>query len=129
LPPFCDGLFFTANINNPNTRRAYARACARFSTWCEQRGLTLGAIRPFDVAAWVNELQEKHGAAGVKQQVAAVRMLFDWLITGQVVPFNTASAVRGPKHVVKTGMTPVPLRRISDRVDHDVSPEAGAVLA
>jgi integrase len=43
----------------------------------------------------------------VKQQLAAVRMLFDWLITGQVAPSNPASAVRGPKHVVKTGKTPV----------------------
>jgi len=43
----------------------------------------------------------------VKQQLAAVRMLFDWLITGQVVPTNPAAAVRGPKHVVKTGKTPV----------------------
>jgi integrase len=34
-------------------------------------------------------------------------MLFDWLITGQVVPFKPASAVRGPKHVVKTGVTSV----------------------
>jgi hypothetical protein len=75
----------------------------RFFAWCEQRGLTLAAIRPFDVAAWVNELQQNHGAPGVKQQLAAVRMLFDWLITGQVVPFNPASAVRGPKHVVKSG--------------------------
>jgi site-specific recombinase XerD len=99
--------FFTANINNPNTRRAYARACARFFAWCETRGGTLGAIRPFDVAAWVNELQENHGAAGVKQQLAAVRMLFDWLVVGQVVPMNPAAAVRGPKHVVKTGKTPV----------------------
>lgn len=99
--------FFTANINNPNTRRAYARAAARFFAWCETRGRTLGAIRPFDVAAWVNALQEKHGAAGVKQQLAAVRMLFDWLVTGQVVPMNPAAAVRGPKHVVKTGKTPV----------------------
>jgi site-specific recombinase XerD len=99
--------FFTANINNPNTRRAYARACARFFAWCEIRGATLGAIRPFDVAAWINELQEKHGAAGVKQQLAAVRMLFDWLVVGQIVPMNPAAAVRGPKHVVKTGKTPV----------------------
>ena len=99
--------FFTANIRNPHTRRAYARACARFFAWCEQRGLTLSAIRPFDVAAWVNELQETHGAPGVKQQLAAVRMLFDWLIIGQVVPINPAAAVRGPKHVVKTGKTPV----------------------
>ena len=46
-------------------------------------------------------------APSVKQQLAAVRMLFDWLVTGQVVPHNPASAVRGPKHVVKIGKTPV----------------------
>ena len=66
--------FFTANIRNPHTRRAYARACGRFFAWSEQRGLTLTAIRPSDVAAWVKELQEKPGAPGVKQQLAAVRM-------------------------------------------------------
>jgi site-specific recombinase XerC len=43
----------------------------------------------------------------VKQQLAAVRMMFDWLVVGQIVPANPASAVRGPKHVVKTGKTPV----------------------
>src|SRR5438552_13244089 len=48
-----------------------------------------------------------HSAPGVKQQLAAVRMLFDWLITGQIVPMNPAAAVRGPKHVVKPGKTPV----------------------
>src|SRR6266851_3698123 len=37
----------------------------------------------------------------------AAPMLFDWLITGQVLPTNPAAAVRGPKHVVKTGKTPV----------------------
>src|SRR5205823_3160206 len=99
--------FFTANINNDHTRRAYARACSRFFAWCENRGLSLTDIRPFDVAAWVKDLQQTHGAPGVKQQLAAVRMLFDWLITGQIVPMNPAAAVRGPKHVVKTGKTPV----------------------
>jgi site-specific recombinase XerD len=99
--------FFTANINNDHTRRAYARACSRFFGWCENRGLSLTAIRPFDVAAWVKDLQQTHGAPGVKQQLAAVRMLFDWLITGQIVPMNPAAPVRGPKHVVKTGKTPV----------------------
>ena len=49
----------------------------------------------------------QHSAPGVKQQLAAVRMLFDWLVTGQVLPTNPAAAVRGPKHVVKTGKTPV----------------------
>ena len=98
--------FFTANIRNPHTRRAYARACSQFFAWCEERGLTLTTIRPFDVAAWVEQLQQTHSAPGVKQQLAAVRMLFDWLLIGQVVPTNPSSAVRGPKHVVKTGATP-----------------------
>ena len=43
----------------------------------------------------------------MKQQLAAIRMLFDWLVVGQVMPINPASSVRGPKHVVKTGKTPV----------------------
>src|ERR1700730_13798775 len=99
--------FFTANIRNSNTRRAYARACARFFAWCEGRGLSLTTIRPHDVATYIEPLQHPHGAPGVRQQLAAVRMLFDWLITGQVAPSNPASAVRGPKHVVKIGNTPV----------------------
>ena len=115
--------FFTANIRNPNTRRAYARACGRFFAWCDDRGLTLPAIRPHDVATYIETLQQTHAAPGVKQQLAAVRMLFDWLITGQVVPTNPASAVRGPKHVVKTGKTPVlegqEWRRLIDTIPTD----------
>ena len=99
--------FLTANIRNPNTRRAYARACVGFFAWCEERGLALNGIRSFDVATYIETLQLTHAAPSVKQQLAAVRMLFDWLITGQVVPFNPAAAVRGPKHVVKVGVTPV----------------------
>jgi len=99
--------FFTANIRNPHTRRAYARACSRFFGWCEGRGLTLAAIRPHDVGAYVELLQRSAAAPSVKQSLAAVRMLFDWLVIGQVVPHNPASAVRGPKHVVKRGTTPV----------------------
>jgi integrase/recombinase XerC len=37
-------------------------------------------------------------APGVKQQLAAVRMMFDWLVTRHVVPMNPAAAARGPKH-------------------------------
>jgi site-specific recombinase XerD len=99
--------FFTANIRNPNTRRAYARACTQFLTWCETRGLAIGTIRPFDVSSYIEALQQTHTAPTVKQQLAAVRMLFDWLVIGQIMPTNPAAAVRGPKHVVKTGKTPV----------------------
>ena len=51
--------------------------------------------------------QRTHSAPDVKQRLAAIRMLFNWLITGQLLPHNPAAAVRGPKHVVKTGVTPV----------------------
>lgn len=98
--------FFTANIRNPHTRRAYARACGQFFAWCEGRGLSLTAIRPFDVAAWIEQLQEKHGAPGVKQQLAAVRMMFDWLITGQVVPVK----IRPPPRAARS-MSSKPERR------------------
>ena len=99
--------FFTANLRNLHTRRAYARACARFLAWCGRRGLTLTSIRPFDVAAYIEGLQQEVSAPSVKQQLAAVRMLCDWLVVGQIIPANPASSVRGPKHVVKTGKTPV----------------------
>lgn len=99
--------FFTANIRNPNTRRAYVRACARFLAWCDGRGLTLTTIRPHDVGAYIEALQLEAAAPSVKQQLAAIRMLFDWLVVGQVMPINPAAALRGPSHVVKTGKTPV----------------------
>lgn len=99
--------FFTANIRNPNTRRAYLRACQQFFVWCDERGRTLMTIRPYDVASYIETRQQTHSAPDVKQQLAAIRMLFDWLVTGQVVPINPAAAVPGPKHIVKTGATPV----------------------
>jgi hypothetical protein len=99
--------FFAANIRNANTRRAYAHACQQFFAWCDEHGLTLTTIRPVDVARYIETRQQTHSAPDVKQQLAAVRMLFDWLITGQIVPLNPAAAVRGPKHVMKTGETPV----------------------
>src|SRR3954452_20329892 len=99
--------FFTANIRNPHTRRAYARACSRFFAWCEDRGLTPSTIRPHDVGTYIEQLQAAVSAPSVKQQLAAIRMMFDWLVTGQIVPHNPASAVRGPKYVVKVGKTPV----------------------
>ena len=59
------------------------------------------------VAAYIEQLTTVYAPATVKQYLAAIRMLFDWLVIGQVAPFNPASSVRGPRHVVKTGKTPV----------------------
>jgi site-specific recombinase XerD len=99
--------YFTDTIRNKNTRAAYFRNACRFMAWCEGRGLTLPTIRSFHVSAYVEELGQTHEPASVKQHLATIRMLFDWLIVGQVVELNPAQAVRGPKHVVKKGKTPV----------------------
>ena len=99
--------FFTAHIRNPNTRLAYLTAVRRFAVWCERRGLVLDQVEPMVVAAYVEQLSGALSAPSVKQHLAALRMLFDWLVVGQVLPFNPAASVRGPKHVIKTGKTPV----------------------
>ena len=97
--------FFTATIRNANTREAYARAVYQFLAWCELHELRLATIDPISVAAYI----ESHpgSAPTVKQHLAAIRGLFDWLVVNQVVPFNPASSVKGPKHVVRKGKTPV----------------------
>jgi site-specific recombinase XerD len=100
--------FFTAQINNDHTRRAYLNATRRFAAWCDARGLhELAAVQPFHVAAFIKELQGSFAPPTVKQHLAALRMLFDWLVTGHVMEVNPAHAVRGPKYVVKKGKTPV----------------------
>ena len=111
--------FFAASIENDNTRMAYYRAVCSFFLWFDQHGLgELADIEPFHVAAYLKALRVsdagdravKERTASrptVKQHLAAIRMLFDWLVVGQVLAINPAHAVRGPKHVVKRGKTPV----------------------
>lgn len=101
--------FFTANIRNPHTRRAYARAAAEFAVWCSgPAGITeLRDIEPVHVAAYIETLQDRLAPPSVKQQLAAIRMLFDWLVIGQLLATNPAAPVRGPKYTVKKGKTPV----------------------
>jgi site-specific recombinase XerD len=116
--------FFTATIRNRNTREAYARAVSQFAAWCEAKHLHLPQLNPFVIAAYVEELGQRLAKPTVKQHLAAIRMLFDWLVTGQVVPLNPAHAVRGPKHVVNKGKTPVltaaEARALLDAIDHAV---------
>jgi len=98
--------FFAATIRNRNTRATYAQAINQFFAWCEKHRIhTLEQVKPVVVAAYI----EHHPASAptVKQHLAAIRMLFDWLVTGQIIPMNPAASVRGPKHVVKRGKTPV----------------------
>ena len=114
--------FFAVTIENPNTRAAYFHACRRFFAWCEAKGLDeLVAIEPMHVAAYIRALGKDFEKPTVKQHLAAVRMLFDWLVVGQVVAINPAHSVRGPKHAIKRGKTPVltpdEARKLLDSID------------
>jgi site-specific recombinase XerD len=111
--------FFAASIENDNTRMAYYRAACSFFAWLDEHGIgELADIEPFHVAAYLKALRVSDAGdravkvrtasrPTVKQHLAAIRMLFDWLVVGQILAINPAHAVRGPKHVVKRGKTPV----------------------
>jgi site-specific recombinase XerD len=114
--------FFTAHIRNPNTRAAYHVAVREFFGWLERGGLTdVGTIRTHHVSLYVEMLTRTYSAPTVKQHLAAIRRLFDWLIVGQVIGQNPAAPVRGPRHVVKKGKTPVldgdEARKLLDSID------------
>jgi site-specific recombinase XerD len=120
--------FFAANIRNPHTRRAYYRAAEEFLAWCGSTGVpSIAAVQPVHVATWIEASTRELAAPSVKQRLAALRHLFDWLVNGQVVPVNPAHTVRGPRHVVTSGQTPVldpaEARALLDSVD--VSTHAG----
>ncbi len=114
--------FFTANIRNPHTRRAYARAAVEFFDWLAARGVReLAAIESVHVAAYIEQLAKARSAPTAKLRLAALRHLFDWLVVGQIMPINPASAVRGPRHIVRRGKTPVldpaEARQLIDAID------------
>ena len=91
----------------------------QFLAWCAARGLVLTAVSPLHVAAYIRT--HPGLAPTVKQHLAALRMLGDWLVVSQVLPVNPPAAVRGPKHVVTKGATPVlspaEARRLLEAID------------
>lgn len=100
--------FFVVSIRNPNTRKAYFRSVQSFLTWAYRSGLTtVHEIRPIHVATWVESLIGSYSTASVKQQLAAVKMLFNWMVVGQEIPFNPAASVKSPRLIVRKGKTPV----------------------
>ena len=114
--------FFTAQIRNPHTRRAYARAAHEFFAWLDAHGVTqFAAIESVHVAAYVEQLQKARSAPTAKLRLAALKHLFDWMVIGQIMPTNPAAAVRGPRHIVRRGKTtvldPSEARQLLDAID------------
>lgn len=113
--------YFTARIRNPNTRQAYFRAVNRFSQWCALHNLELVKLNPVVIAGYIEALGEELGVTSVKQHLSAIRMLFDYLVTGHIVPFNPAQAVQAPRYSATEGKTPIlsapETRQLLDSID------------
>ena len=78
--------FFAASIRNPHTRRAYGRAAEEFLAWCASAGVpSIAAVQAVHVGTWIEASTRELAAPSVKQRLAAIRHLFDWLVTGQGV--------------------------------------------
>ena len=99
--------FFAASIRNAGTREAYARAVHRLGDWCERHGIELTSLSPIVVAAHIEQLKHELSTPTVKLHLAAIRMFCDHLVLGHVLHVNPAASVKGPKHIVKIGRTPV----------------------
>ena len=100
--------FFAVTIRNKNTRAAYILACRSFFDWADKNEIgELIDIEPIHIAAYVEMMANDYEAPTVKQHLAALRMLFDWLVTGHVLHTNPAHAVRGPAHSQTVGKTPI----------------------
>ena len=95
--------FFAARIANRRTRRRTGGPWGSSWRGARRGAWRLAAVSPLHVAAYIRT--HPGSAPTVKQHLAAIRMLGDWLVVSQV-PVNPAAAVRGPTHVVTT-RTPV----------------------
>ncbi len=79
--------FFSSRIRDPKTRRAYMEAIRQFSAFCAELGiLDLAQVEPIHVAAFVEEQLKLHSKPTIKQQLAALRMLFDWMMLARFSP-------------------------------------------
>ena len=100
--------FFHRPDSQPAHGRGVRRGRVRVSLPSAPRsGLALAELSPIAVATYIDEMHCRYSASTIKQHLAAIRRLCDWLVIGQVVPANPAASVRGPTHVVRTGKTPV----------------------
>jgi site-specific recombinase XerD len=103
--------FLRAAIDNDNTRRAYGRALGSLFAFLEDGGKErLQDIGPLDVRDYL-EAAKANGlsTATLKQHMAAIRMLFDHLVTGGVLEHNPA---------LRESPAPEAQQRQDPRADH-----------
>ena len=103
--------FFSGQIRNPHTRRAYSHAVRQFLAWAEGQGVELVRITPGLVGQYLDQLTNGDpprplGIPTKKLHLAALRQFFDALVLRHVVVLNPAASVRGARYQVVEGKTP-----------------------
>jgi integrase/recombinase XerD len=113
--------FFAVSIRNKGTRAAYSHAVTEFFDWCETHSINFEQIEPIVIATYIESLAPRLAAPTIKLHLAAIKMLYDYMVTGQILAFNPAASVKGPKYVVKKGKAPVldatQARQLLDAID------------
>ena len=88
------------------------------------------AVQPLHVSAWIEQQTREYAAPTAKLRLAALRHLFDWPVTDQVMPANPAGSVRGPSHIVKADKagagTRGSARAHRQHRDHDAAGQRGS---
>jgi len=90
--------FFTVNIRNTNTPAAYGRATGAFLPWSRTSSRCM--LLPMS-SNWTREMSPPSD----KQYLASIRVLFDSLVKGQVMPTKPAHSARRPRHFMSKGST------------------------
>ena len=116
--------FFAAEVRNPNTRRAYLHAARDFFLHAEKLsgGNRFDTITSLHVSSWVEVMmRDGRSPPTIKLRLAGVRMLFQSLVRERVITISPAAIVRGPRHSVRRGKTPVlsadEARQLLDSID------------
>lgn len=87
--------FFADRIRNLHTRRAYSHVVAAFLAWCDDAGVpSIAAMQPLHMASWIDLQQQEHATPTVRQRLAALRDLFDRLVTGRRMEIGDGSQQR-----------------------------------
>lgn len=113
--------FFTAQISNDNTRRTYLQAANQFLVFLDRHGFSLKTASPVLIASYIRGLSKS--PASINVHLAAIRVLYDFLVVGGEIPHNPARSVKGIKHIVRKGKTPVltaaETRQLLDSIEPD----------
>ncbi len=101
-------MVWLANIDNPNTRRAYQSDVEAFVTFCGiETPEELRIVTRAHVIAWRTELEgRKLAAATIRRKLSAVSALFDYLCNENALEINPVAGVKRPGDGANEGKTP-----------------------